>query len=251
VFAKVHERFGGAIRIFIVGGAAPNPEVARGLRALGFTFLQGYGLTETSPIVALNRLRRFRDDAAGLPLPSLAVTIVDPDAEGRGEIVVKGPSVMLGYYKNPEATAQVLKEGAFYTGDYGFFAPDGFLHISGRKKNVIVAANGKNVFPEELEDQLNHRELILESMVRGIRTEGGGEEIEAILVPNAEAFVQLAERKGVELTHEWIESVLSEEVRSLNRSLPLFKQIRHVRVREGEFEKTTTQKIKRYLVEQR
>ncbi len=250
VFAKVHDRFGGAIRIFIVGGAAPSPEVARGLRALGFTFLQGYGLTETSPIVALNRLRRFRDAAAGLPLPSLEVSIVDRDAEGRGEITVKGPSVMLGYYKNPEATAQVLKDGVFHTGDYGFVGADGFLHISGRKKNVIVAANGKNVFPEELEDLLNHRELILESMVHGIPKEGGGEEIEAILVPNAEAFVQLAERKSIELTRDWVESVLSEEVRALNRSLPLFKQIRHVRFRETEFEKTTTQKIKRYLVHQ-
>lgn len=250
VFAKVHARFGGAIRIFIVGGAAPNPGVARGLRELGFTFIQGYGLTETSPIVALNRLRRFRDDAAGLPLPNLEVSIVEPDAEGRGEIVVKGPSVMLGYYKNPEATVQVLKDGAFRTGDYGFLDQDGFLHISGRKKNVIVAANGKNVFPEELEDLLNHRVLVLESMVHGLRTDDGSEEIEAILVPNAEEFVMLSERRGVPLTREWIESVLSEEVRSLNRNLPLYKQIRHVRVREGEFEKTTTQKIKRYLVHQ-
>jgi len=147
MFAAIHEKLGGAIRILIVGGAAPNPEISKGMRAFGFTLLQGYGLTETSPIVALNRLRKFRDDAAGLPLPNLEVRIADPDEEGRGEIVVRGPSVMLGYYKNEEATGQILREGWLYTGDYGFLDSDGFLHVSGRKKNVIVASNGKNVFP--------------------------------------------------------------------------------------------------------
>jgi long-chain acyl-CoA synthetase len=249
VFRKVHERFGGAIRIFIVGGAAPNAEVSAGLRALGFAFIQGYGLTETSPIVALNRLRRFRDDAAGLPLPNLEVRIDNPDAEGRGEVVVKGPSVMLGYYRDSDATAAVLKDGWFHTGDYGSIDKDGFLRISGRTKNVIVAATGKNVFPEELEDKLNARELIMESVVYGVRGEGG-EEIGAIIVPNVEAFVRLAEKRGVELTREWVESVISEEIRALNRSLPLYTQIRHVKVREAEFEKTTTQKVKRYLVHQ-
>jgi len=250
MFAAIHEKLGGAIRILIVGGAAPNPEMARGMRAFGFTMLQGYGLTETSPIVALNRMRKFRDDAAGLPLPNLEVRIADPDEEGRGEIVVRGPSVMLGYYKNEEATRSVLKDGWFFTGDYGSFDADGFLHVSGRKKNVIVAANGKNVFPEEVEDQVNAIPLVLESVVYGARGPTGDEEICVMIVPNAETIYQLAEKTGTQITREWIEDGINKEIRDLNRRLPLYKQIRRVRIKEGEFEKTTTQKIKRYLIHQ-
>ena len=250
MFATIHEKLGGEIRILIVGGAAPNPEISQGMRSFGFTLLQGYGLTETSPIVALNRLRKFRDDAAGLPLPNVEVRIADPDEEGRGEIVVRGPSVMLGYYKNEEATRQVLREGWFYTGDYGFVAPDGFLHVSGRKKNVIVAANGKNVFPEELEDQVNALPFVLESVVYGVRGPTGDEEICVMVVPNAETIYEHAEKTGLEITREWIEDVVGKGIRDLNRHLPLHKQIRRVRIKEGEFEKTTTQKIKRYLIHQ-
>jgi len=250
LFHVVHEKFGGALRILIVGAASPSPEVGRGMRSLGFTFIQGYGLTETAPIVALNRLRKFRDDAAGLVLPGLEVRIVDPDEEGRGEIVVSGPSVMLGYYKNEEATRQVLKDGWFSTGDYGHFDADGFLHISGRKKNVIVASNGKNVFPEELEDQVNAIPFVLESAVYGAKSANGDEEICVMVVPNAETFLEHAEKTRNQLTREWIEDVVNQEVRALNRRLPLYKQIRRVRIKDSEFEKTTSMKIKRYLLHQ-
>jgi long-chain acyl-CoA synthetase len=250
LFRRLHDRFGGAVRILIVGGAAPNPVIAQGLRSLGFAFIQGYGLTETSPIVALNRLRKFRDDAAGLPLPNLEVRITEPDEEGRGEILVRGPSVMLGYYKNEEATRQVLKDGWFLTGDYGFLDREGFLHVSGRKKNVIVAANGKNVFPEELEDLVNGIPLVLESAVCGVASPSGSEEIAAVVVPNAEAIYHEAGRLGHEVSREWIAERIDREIRALNRKLPLYKQIRHVRIRDVEFEKTTTQKIKRYLLRQ-
>lgn len=207
-------------------------------------------LTETSPIVALNRLRKFRDDAAGIPLPGLEVRIVDPDEEGRGEIVVRGPSVMLGYYKNEEATNQILKDGWFATGDYGYFDADGFLHISGRKKNVIVAANGKNVFPEELEDQVNAIPFVLESAVYGAKGPDGDEEICVMVVRNAETFLAHADKSGNQLTREWIEDVINQEIRALNRRLPLYKQIRRVRIKDSEFEKTTSMKIKRYLLHQ-
>ena len=250
MFAAIHEKLGGAIRILIVGGAAPNPEISQGMRAFGFTLLQGYGLTETSPIVALNRMRKFRDDAAGLPLPNVEVRIADPDEEGRGEIVVRGPSVMLGYYRNEEATRQVLRDGWFSTGDYGFLDADGFLHVSGRKKNVIVASNGKNVFPEELEDQVNAIPFVLESVVYGARGPTGDEEICVMVVPNAETLYRHAEKSGAPITREWIEDVINKEIRDLNRRLPLYKQLRRVRIKEGEFEKTTTQKIKRYLIHQ-
>jgi long-chain acyl-CoA synthetase len=250
VFRAIHEKFGGAIRILIVGGAAPNPEVARGLRSFGFTFLQGYGLTETSPILTLNRLRKFKDDAAGVPLPNVEIRIANPDEEGRGEIVVRAPSVMMGYYKNEEATQQVLKDGWFSTGDYGYMDAEGFLHVSGRKKNVIVAANGKNVFPEELEDQVNAIPLVLESAVYGARGPNGDEEICVMVVPNAETIYEHAGKTDARVTKQWIEDVIDAEIRALNRKLPLYKQIRRVRIREGEFEKTTTQKIKRYLLHQ-
>ena len=207
-------------------------------------------LTETSPIVALNRLRKFRDDAAGLLLPGLEVRIVDPDEEERGEIVVRGPSVMLGYYRNEEATNQVLKDGWFATGDYGYFDADGFLHISGRKKNVIVASNGKNVFPEELEDQVNAIPFVLESAVYGAKGPNGDEEICVMVVPNAETFLAHADKSGNQLTREWIEDVINQEIRALNRRLPLYKQIRRVRIKDSEFEKTTSMKIKRYLLHQ-
>jgi long-chain acyl-CoA synthetase len=250
VFRAIHEKFGGAIRILIVGGAAPNPEVARGLRSLGFTFIQGYGLTETSPILTLNRLRKFRDDAAGVPLPNVEIRIDNPDEEGRGEIVVRAPSVMMGYYRNEEATRQVLKDGWFSTGDYGSMDADGFLHVSGRKKNVIVAANGKNVFPEELEDQVNAIPLVLESAVYGAKGPTGDEEICVMVVPNAETIYEQARKAGTSVSKQWIEDVIGGEIRALNRRLPLYKQIRRVGIREGEFEKTTTQKIKRYLLHQ-
>lgn len=250
VFKEIHEKFGGAIRIFVVGGAAPDPVVAKGLRSFGFNFIQGYGLTETSPIVALNRLYKFKDDAAGLPMPSVQIRIDNPDEEGRGEIVVKGPNVMLGYYKNPKATENVLKDGWFYTGDYGYFDKDGFLHISGRKKNVIIAKNGKNVFPEEIEELLNRIPFVLESVVYAAKTDNGDETIGAMIVPNAEEFIEYSQRMGSEVTDELIEKIINDEVRKLNKTLPIYKQIRIVKIQKEEFEKTTTQKIKRHLIKQ-
>jgi len=248
VFAKVHEKFGGAIRIFIAGGAAPDPEVARGLRALGFTMLQGYGLTETAPILTLNRLRKFKDEAAGLPLPTVEVRIEEPDGEGRGEIIARGPTVMLGYYKDEAATRAVIRDGWFHTGDLGSFDADGFLHISGRKKNIIVARNGKNVAPEELEEQVNRIPFVLESAVYGARAADGDEEICVAVVANAEEFVRHAERLGTAVTPELVEKVIDREIRALNRKLPPHKQIRRIRIRETEFAKTTTQKIRRHLI---
>lgn len=250
VFKEIHEKFGGAIRIFVVGGAAPDPVVAKGLRSFGFNFIQGYGLTETSPIVALNRLYKFKDDAAGLPMPSVQIRIDNPDEEVRGEIVVKGPNVMLGYYKNPKATENVLKDGWFYTGDYGYFDKDGFLHISGRKKNVIIAKNGKNVFPEEIEELLNRIPFVLESVVYAAKTDNGDETIGTMIVPNAEEFIEYSQRTGSEVTDELIEKIINDEVRKLNQTLPIYKQIRIVKIQKEEFEKTTTQKIKRHLIQQ-
>jgi long-chain acyl-CoA synthetase len=248
VFKEIHRRFGGAIRCFIAGGAAPDPMIARGLREFGFGFVQGYGLTETSPILALNRLDNFKDDAAGLPLPHVQLRIANPDQDGIGEVYAKGPNVMIGYYKNEKATAEAFDGEWFKTGDLGFIDDDGFLHISGRKKNVIISKSGKNVFPEEIEDVLNRSPFIMESMVFGEESEKEGEIIGAQIVVDAEAFIELSETKGVSITPELIHDVIDQEVRRVNRELPTYKQIKKFIIRDQEFPKTTTQKIKRYSV---
>ena len=249
LFKEMHSKFGGHMRIFIAGGAAPDPIVAKGLREFGFTFLQGYGLTETSPILALNRLENFKDDAAGIPLPSVEIKINEPDENGVGEVWAKGPNVMLGYYKNEKLTEQSFKDGWYTTGDLGYVDEDGFLHISGRKKNVIVSKGGKNVFPEEIEDILNRSPYILECLVYGEKDSKQDEIIAAQIVADAEAFIELSESKEMKITDELINKVIGEEVEKTNKQLTAYKRIKKFYLRENEFEKTTTQKIKRYLVD--
>lgn len=249
LFKTLHEKFGGHIRMFIAGGAAPDPEIAAGLRNLGFVFLQGYGLTETAPILALNRLEAFKDDAAGLPLPGVKLKILEPDENGVGEVLAKGDNIMPGYYKNEKATRETFTDDGWYrTGDLGYIDKDGFLHISGRKKNVIIAANGKNVFPEELEDLLNRSPYVQESMVYGEAHSGYNERIAAQVVVDGEALIARAESKKQEITQDWINKVIQKEVDKVNKQLPAFKRIQNLIIREDEFAKTTTQKIKRYMV---
>ncbi len=249
VFKEIHHKFGGSVRCFIAGGAAPDPLVAKGLREFGFGFVQGYGLTETSPILALNRLQDFKDNAAGTPLPHVQIRIANPDANGVGEVQAKGPSVMLGYYKNEKATRETFDGDWFRTGDVGFIDEDDFLHISGRKKNVIISKSGENVFPEEIEDVLNRSPFIIESMVYGEKHEKEGEIIVAQIVVDAEAFIELSESKKVSITPELINEVIDGEVRKVNRELHIYKQIKKFVIRDEEFQKTTTQKIKRFTVQ--
>lgn len=248
IFKELHEKFGGAIRIFIAGGAAPDPLVAKGLRELGFAFIQGYGLTETSPILALNRLDSYKDNAAGLLLPRVEIKIYEPDEDGIGEIWAKGPSVMLGYYKNEKLTDESFENGWFKTGDQGYIDEDGFLHIAGRKKNVIISRSGKNVFPEEIEDVLHRSPYVLECMVYGEKDQKQDEIIAAQIVVDAEAFIGLSEEEGQEINDELINKVIAEEIEKTNKQLAAYKQIRNFYIRDEEFQKTTTQKIKRYLV---
>lgn len=248
VFKELHEKFGGSIRIFIAGGAAPDPKVAKGLREFGFNFVQGYGLTETSPILTLNRLNNFKDAAAGFPLPGVQLKISNPDMKGIGEIFTKAPNVMLGYYKNEKLTEDSFEDGWFKTGDVGFIDNDGFLHISGRKKNVIIAKNGENVFPEEIEDILNRSPYVLESLVYGEKDPKHDEIIAVQLVTDAEAFIEYSENNNIPITEELVQQTIAKVIKDVNKELPAFKQIKKFYVRQAEFEKTTTQKIKRYLV---
>jgi long-chain acyl-CoA synthetase len=248
VFKEIHERFGGSVRLFIAGGAAQDPTVSKGLREFGFNFVQGYGLTETSPILTLNHIDRFKDDSAGLPLPGVTLRINEPDALGVGEIWAKGPNVMLGYYKNERATLDAFEDGWFKTGDLGRIDEEGFLHISGRKKNVIISKSGENVYPEELEDLLQRSPFILESLVYGEEDPKLDEIIAVQVVPDAEAFIELAETRNIQITRELMQSTIAGEIQRVNKELPPFKQIRKFYLRDHEFEKTTTQKVKRYLV---
>ncbi|HZW40503.1 MAG TPA: AMP-binding protein [Ignavibacteriaceae bacterium] len=248
VFSELHNKFGGAVRLFIAGGAAPDPKTALGLREFGFTFLQGYGLTETSPILALNKLNLFKDNAAGIPLPNVDIKINNPDADGVGEIYAKGKNVMLGYYRNEALTKEAFDDGWFKTGDLGCFDEEGFLHISGRKKNVIIANNGKNVFPEEIEDILNRSPFIQECMVYGEKDSKHDEIIAAQIFTDTEAFIEYSEKNSVNISQELVHKLISDEVKKVNAELSSFKQIKKFYIREKEFEKTTTQKVKRYLV---
>jgi long-chain acyl-CoA synthetase len=251
IFKELHEKFGGVIRIFIAGGAAPDPKIAKGLREFGFNFIQGYGLTEASPILALNQLDNFKDDAAGLPLPGIDIKINNISSDGVGEIYAKGPNIMPGYYKNEKLTEESFEDGWFKTGDLGFFDPDGFLHISGRKKNVIISKNGENVFPEEIEDILNRNSFIQECLVFGERNEKHTEIIAAQIVIEGESFIEYSEINNVKITDELINEIIAKVIKEANKELPLHKQIRKFYIREKEFEKTTTQKIKRFLVDSR
>lgn len=250
VFKELHQKFGGAVRLFIAGGAAPDPKVAKGLQEFGFNFIQGYGLTETSPILALNQINNFKNDAAGIPLPNVELKINQPDSDGIGEIYAKGPNVMKGYFNNDRLTAEAFENDWFKTGDLGYFDKDGFLHISGRKKNVIIANNGKNVFPEEIEDILNRSTFIQESLIFGEKDEKHDEIIAAQIFTDAESFIEYAEKNNIQITDEFIRSKISEVIKEANKQLVSYKQIRKFYIRDREFEKTTTQKIKRYLVNQ-
>ena len=251
VFNEIHEKFGGSIRLFIAGGAAQDPLVARGLREFGFNFVQGYGLTETAPILTLNRIEQFKDDSAGIPLPGVSLRIAEPDHFGIGEIWARGLNIMLGYYKNEAVTKEVFEDDWFKTGDLGRIDSDGFLHIMGRMKNVIISKSGENVYPEELEDLLNRSPFVMESLVYGEDDPKQGEIIAAQVVVDAEAFIELAETQGKQITSELMKSVIGEEIASVNKKVPPFKQIRKFYIRDREFEKTTTQKVKRFLAQKK
>lgn len=249
LFAPIHNNFGGKLRLFISGAAGIDPLVSKGFRELGILFLQGYGLTECSPIVALNRDVDFRDSAAGLPLPGLDVRIDNPGGDGIGEITVKGPSVMMGYYEDAESTDKVLKDRWFHTGDLGYMDKNNFVYITGRKKNVIVTKNGKNIYPEEIETLLGRCQHIKESIVFGKDDEVYGDVVvSATIVPDMEKIQE--EFTDKPLSPEEIRELIHKEVKEVNKSLVTYKYIKDFNLREEEFEKTTSKKIKRYAENQ-
>ncbi len=244
VFAELHRRFGGSLRILISGGAPIDPTVARGFRELGITFLQGYGLTESAPIIAANRNKAFKDASVGLPLPSVDVRIAED-----GEILARGPNIMMGYYNNPEATRDTIKEGWLHTGDLGYFDEDGFLYVQGRKKSVIVTLGGKKIYPEEVEAEISKSPYVLECLVWGDSESDPNREneVRAIVVPNIEYFISQGLEKEGAVDDERVEEILRSEVKGRCQSLAPFKRVTRLTIRNEDFEKTTTKKVKRYL----
>ncbi len=241
-FSDITKAFGGNLKSIVCGGAPLSPDLISDFYTFGITILEGYGITECAPLVAVNRAGEVRLHSVGTPVMGCTVKIDKANATDEfGEILVKGDNVMLGYYENPEATAEVFTpDGWFRTGDLGYLDDDGYIFITGRKKNVIILSNGKNVFPEELEEYLAGVPEILESVVLTRQNEQGEETITAILVPNKEL---LADK-----TDDEIYAFLKDAVNHINQKLPSFKQMRKIEIRNEPFERTTSKKIQRFKV---
>lgn len=241
---KVKKSLGGKIKTFIVGAAAIKPELVEAFFKLGIKVLQGYGLTECSPLVAGNNDFRYKAASCGMPIPNVEYKIDNPNDEGIGEIIVKGPNVMLGYYENEEATKKVLIDGWFHTGDLGYIDNEEFLYISGRSKNMILTKNGENIYPEEIENILNDDDLIEESLVIGTSNGKDDVQVKAKIFPNIEAIKEYLGNKFP--TKEEISKILNEAVKKANEKLPNFKHIKSFKIMDEDFERTTTNKVKRF-----
>lgn len=244
VFSEIYENLGGNLK-FIVSAAAPiDPKAGKWLQDIGIIFLQGYGLTETSPIAALTPEYEPKIGSAGKALVCSKLRINNPNEKGEGEILIKSSTLMLGYYENEEATKEVVKDGWFNSGDIGYIDKDGFLFITGRSKNVIVTQNGKNIYPEEIELMLSKIPEIKESMVYGKEEEGNKELIiTARVIPN---YDEIKAKYGKDISEENVKNIIWEEIKKVNRSLTSYKAIKSLEIKNDEFEKTTTMKIKRF-----
>lgn len=241
---KVKKSLGGKIKTFIVGAAAIKPELVETFFKLGIKVLQGYGLTECSPLVAGNNDFYYKAASCGMPIPNVEYKIDNPNDEGIGEIIVKGQNIMLGYYGNEEATKKVLVDGWFHTGDLGYIDNEEFLYISGRSKNMILTKNGENIYPEEIENILNDDDLIEESLVIGTSNGKDDVQVKAKIFPNIEAIKEYLGNKIP--TKEEISKILNEAVKKANEKLPNFKHIKSFKIMDEDFERTTTNKVKRF-----
>ena len=238
VFKEIHENLGKDLRLMVAGGAAFDPEIQKNFMDLGFNIYQGYGLTETSPVVAAEDDKFRKIGSIGKAFPSVDVKIFEPNEEGIGELIVKAPTVMLGYYNNEEATKEAIdSDGWFHTGDLARIDEEGYIFITGRKKYVIVLQNGKNIFPEELEILINKIEGVKESFVFGKPDGKGDYKICAKIVYDKEVYKS---------NEEQIKDLIWYEIKKINKTMPAYKYIRDIIVTDKELIKTTTQKIKRH-----
>ncbi len=247
LFKNLRDKAGlSSLRFFVCGGAPLPPYLPKAFRKFGIKLIQGYGLTEASPVLTVNHPDNPVDESVGLPLPGVKVKIKNPDSEGIGELCFKGPMVMKGYYENPSATKNAFdEEGFLCTGDLGYVDKNGHVYVCGRAKNVIVTPSGKNVYPEEIENEINKSPYILESVVFGFPTDGG-EEVWAVIVPDYETIEKDFPSKT--LSQESIEKIISQEIKKYTQNLAMFKRIKRFIIRDEEFPKTTTRKVKRHLV---
>lgn len=242
LFKEIHDNLGGCLRLVVAGGAALDPKVQKGFNDLGLNVAQGYGLTETSPVVSAEFTKKKKIGSIGKKMPSVEVKIDEPDAEGVGELLVKGDSVMLGYFNNDEANAESFTEdGWFRTGDLAKIDKDGYIYISGRKKFVIVLKNGKNVYPEEIETLINKLEIVTESMVYGKTEDDGDITISAKVVYNED---YIKEKFG-EIDEKEIYDIIWKEIKEINKTMPKYKYVKNLIITNEEMVKTTTLKIKR------
>lgn len=243
-FGQILSVFGGELESIICGGAPLDQRLIDDFEAFGIPILNGYGITECAPLVAVNRLGKERAGTVGTAVENCEIKVILDEGQDTGEILVKGGNVMLGYFEDEEATAAVFTEdGWFKTGDVGFIDEDGYLHITGRKKNIIILSNGKNIYPEEIEQYLAPIALIGEAVVVGRKNAVGEVVITALVYPNQD----MVEAEG--LSKEDVYAKLKDAINEVNKNLPVFKQIHDLEVRDTEFEKTTTKKIKRYKVQ--
>ncbi len=238
LFKSIHEAFGGNLREIVCGGAPIRPEIGKFFNDIGIVLLNGYGISECSPLVSVNRLQFNDSSTVGMVLPCCEIKFENVTPEGDGEICVKGDIVMMGYYKDPERTAKVLKDGWFNTEDFGSFNKKGQLLVNGRKKNVIVLSNGKNIYPEEIENYILKIPYIAEGIVKAVKNENGQE-----VSLCAEVF--LNKEKLEELHIENPEEQLKIDISKETKELPVYKRITKIEIRDEEFVKTTTKKIKR------
>lgn len=242
VFKEVHEALGGNIRLIVYGAASMDPDLIKSFDDFGLKSIQGYGLTETSPVICLENDKYRRAGSCGKPLPYQEVKIDNPDEQGIGEILCKGPNVMIGYYKNNEATEEALAGGWFHTGDLGYIDKDGFLFITGRKKNVIVQKNGKNIFPEEMETLIGYIAGVKECMVYGKPTHDNDLDVAVKIVYNPEEIKNI---RGF-VREDDVYAYMKEKISEINKNMPAYKHIRHIIVTDEELIKTTTAKVKRH-----
>lgn len=241
LFKQIIDNLGGRMRLIISGAASLDKDVAKNFNELGIRVIQGYGLTETSPVIAAENDKYRKDGSVGFPMRNVEVKIVDKDEKGVGEIIAKGPNVMLGYYENEEATRDVLKDGWFYTGDLGYIDQEGYLFVTGRKKNVIVLKNGKKVFPEELEELVNKIEVVKESMVFGLPKE---DDVDVSVKIQYDENIR--KEKYPEASDEEFEKIVWNQIKEINKEMPKYKYMKHLILTTEDFIKTTTAKIKRF-----
>ena len=242
IFKKILDNLGENIRLVLYGAAPMNKETIVGFNNFGIELVQGYGLTETSPVIAAETDKEKKPGAVGLALPSLNVKIDHPDENGEGEILVKGPSVMIGYYHNDEENQKAFIDGWFRTGDYGYITEDGFIYVTGRKKDIIVLQNGKNVYPQEIEFLINKLPYVTESLVY----QRSKDKTDTMLCAKIVYDKDLIKEKLGEKTEKEYQELIWEKIKEINQQLPVFKHIKKISITTEPLIKTTTQKVKRY-----